>query len=349
MELSAAYDAVRCKLEGMDFDRLWPGFRQYDFALYDEATAVLRGEAIPKPEEFWGNTALEYEGEQIAIWNMAEPLDLDILASKLVHEMFHAHQLALGDQRFVNENAAVSRCCRSEEYLWALHQENLLLSRLFDACRPEELEAYLSCRKARQREFPWEYGYESAVEAIEGAAQYVELQALEQLDPEKRRAAVSRLLDRVRDPCRLFPIRPLCYDTGALFLLVLLENGLPVDQSLAGASLPYGQALVDSAAGRSLPAPAAPAFRAIYEREQQSLRRRADSIRSRCPQPIRGEFQLEGFNCYAPRSIDGYIFSDGFLACRRDGGQTVYFSGDCLFRLEAGRVTEIFSSENPEQ
>lgn len=63
-----------------------------------------------KTEEFLANTAICYQGRLIAIWCLSEEMDLDILASKIIHEMFHAYQMECGESRFPEEVEALLKC-----------------------------------------------------------------------------------------------------------------------------------------------------------------------------------------------------------------------------------------------
>ena len=96
MDLPGLEKEVELRLDRLDLDGLWPGFRRYEFVLYDTEYAVLNGKVFPRPEEFWANTAISWQGRQVAIWNTRNDLDMDVLASKLAHEMFHAPAIAAG-------------------------------------------------------------------------------------------------------------------------------------------------------------------------------------------------------------------------------------------------------------
>lgn len=52
----------------------------------------LNNEILPKTDEFLANTAILYMSKYIATWYLTEETNLDILAYKMVHEMFHAYQ-----------------------------------------------------------------------------------------------------------------------------------------------------------------------------------------------------------------------------------------------------------------
>lgn len=92
MDIRDLYELVSTKLDKINFDSLTTGFKRYRFALYDNAKVYLENDEIPVNNRFLGNTNIDYEGEQIAIWNVAnenEDLDTDLFVSNIVHEMFH--------------------------------------------------------------------------------------------------------------------------------------------------------------------------------------------------------------------------------------------------------------------
>ena len=100
MDLKNWYARVREQLDRLDFPALWAGFAPCPFALYTHDTAVLNGEVMPRPAEFYGNTSVCRQGEYLAIWNMEAdpPADVAGLAASLVHEMFHSFQFRCGEQ-----------------------------------------------------------------------------------------------------------------------------------------------------------------------------------------------------------------------------------------------------------
>ena len=87
MNLRQAYHAVNAVLDTLDFGALFAGVHRYKCALYTGSEICLDGQMIPYQDDFRGNTALEYGGEPIAIWNLeADPVeDAELLAYFLVH------------------------------------------------------------------------------------------------------------------------------------------------------------------------------------------------------------------------------------------------------------------------
>ena len=102
------YNDIVDRLEKIDFNKLFPGFTRYEFALYSNETVYLKDNTIPWDNRFIGNTSIMYENNYIAIWNMDYSIDdIDIFTSKIIHEMFHAYQLEHNETRWPNEFEAL--------------------------------------------------------------------------------------------------------------------------------------------------------------------------------------------------------------------------------------------------
>jgi len=99
------YERISNKIDYIDFEHLWEGFERTDFALYDKEWVYLKDDKMSRTEQFIGNTSVNFEGKQIAIWHVTETdfINLDILTANIVHEMFHSYQLKAGETRFRND------------------------------------------------------------------------------------------------------------------------------------------------------------------------------------------------------------------------------------------------------
>lgn len=218
--LQTAYYEVANRLERIDFPSIWPGFSSGSFALYQEKLACVSGQLVPRPPEFRGNTAILWQGSPLAIWNLEQEMDLDQLASYLVHELFHAHQLASGETRFPQD----IRLALSPAPLPSLAsrlQEGRLLAQAASA-GPEAAQAHLTdfCALRRQRQERPECLQECLVETVEGTAEFVGLQALRTLSPEKYQRELDRYRALLQQPGPLLTdARRMAYYTGALTLL----------------------------------------------------------------------------------------------------------------------------------
>ena len=79
MNLETLYHQVNEAVASLDFEKVWPGFEPLKFALYDKDSCFFDGKVIDKTDQFCANTSINFQGEQIAIWMVAEELDIPVL------------------------------------------------------------------------------------------------------------------------------------------------------------------------------------------------------------------------------------------------------------------------------
>jgi hypothetical protein len=340
MDLMETYEQVKQRVNQINFQDLWQGFREYEFALFDDTTVILNGTSFPKTDEFLANTSILYQGRYIAIWYLNEDTDVDILTSKIIHEMFHAYQNQMKDSRFANEFEALCTYQYSPLYLQIKHNENLLLADLVLDFSIEKLNSFLTYRKLRLTDFSYQYNYENSIEAIEGSAQYVEMQGLRALSERKYLDLLNRLIERIHKINNLIPIRIISYDIGALFLSVCFQNNLPLDLEIGNTSEVFYSKLIAQTPYKNLDIVIEPEVMNFYNDDIKMFRSKIDNVIANCSEVIKGNFELLGFNVYSARFLDGYIYSEYFLMYK-DNQQVTLF-GNYLFKFENGRVTEIY-------
>ncbi|MCK8061477.1 MULTISPECIES: hypothetical protein [unclassified Fusibacter] len=56
-------DEIDKRLNLIDFNELWPGFKRYEYALYDDEHVILNDKTMERDQRFMGNTSICYEGE----------------------------------------------------------------------------------------------------------------------------------------------------------------------------------------------------------------------------------------------------------------------------------------------
>ncbi len=312
MDLSYAYEQVLSRIERLDFSALFRGFRPFPFALYNGSEAFFRGKRIEKPAEFLANTSVLYNGEYIAIWNlMEEAYDFDVLASKLAHEMFHAFQNANGEKRWADERTALVKYRYEEANFAAKMEEAACMKRCLSGFDREAFERLLALRKARMERFPFEYDYEARIEQIEGTANYVEMEALSQLDREKGEKRKRETLEEISDPSRYFPVRAVTYLTGASFLSCLRRYADIDTESFT--DMPFSVEALKNAAPCALPEEDARVAACLEKWRERTREKISRAIK-------KNEIVLEGPRCLAAWNVyDGY----------RDGTYAVltYFLG----------------------
>jgi len=217
------YNALGRRLDRVDFDALWPGFTRKPYALYSGDSACIDGEVVERPACFRGNTAVQYEGRYVAIWNLEGwDHDADTLAAGLVHEMFHVYQMEHGESRFPDDLAALDYPPDVENLAWK-RQEGRLLAQALRAGNEQDCMRLLSqacgVRERRENRIGDQIQYEYQMETVEGMAAYVETLALEMINPEKYPARLEGLCQRLEDSRRLLDNRQQLYDTGTALLL----------------------------------------------------------------------------------------------------------------------------------
>ena len=228
-DLKELYYIIKKNIDRIDFDSLWEGFKKLKFALYNDKECFFDGEYIEKTNEFIANTAINYHGEVIAIWNVMEDVDLITLTSKIVHEMFHGYQMINNESRFPDELDALYNYQYDDNNLSTKLAENKMLVILLDNFTARDYNRFLGLRSSRLKNNHYEYVYESKIEQIEGSANYVELMALKKLSYYAYLRKLSELKERITSKNNFFPIRVLCYDIGALLILLLNQNNIPFD------------------------------------------------------------------------------------------------------------------------
>lgn len=218
MDLEKTYYEINEKLKTIDFEKLWEGFKPLKFALYNDSSCFFDGKYIEKTDEFCANTAIFYQGEMIAIWNVMEEMDINVFTSKIVHEMFHGYQEMNNWDSFPNETEALFKYQYDEENLSLKLYENELLINLLDKFNKDDYYKLLEIRKYRKNKFPYQFDYESKVEEIEGSANFVEWRVLKLLDEEKSKELENTIKNDIIDPNHLFPIRIVSYYIGMLLI-----------------------------------------------------------------------------------------------------------------------------------
>ena len=340
MDLEKLYHKVKETVDSLDFERIWPEFRPLKFARYDSETCFFDGRFVEKTDAFCANTSICYQGEQIAIWMVAEETELPVLTSKIVHEMFHGFQAVQGWNCWPNELDALYRYEYGAENLCLKLRENELLLKLLRRFDETDFQELLSLRKLRSIRNPFEFSYESMVEEIEGAANYVEWQVLKQLDRESASMLERRMHQVLAKTDNLFPVRISCYETGALMIHALLLAGRypfesrerPVitsvlkDTEPSGGDFPGKEELFEKAA----------ASVGTFQEESEMIVRSAVEMN----EVIRkGPLELVSANIYDARYWKGYLISTYFLMYR-DGKADRLIEGDFVIRMKDAKTIE---------
>lgn len=328
MDLKEAHAEVARWLDRLDFGALLPGFRRCPFALYDDSRVCLGGDCLPVDARFLGNTAIEYEGEQIAIWRLAGPPEnYDSLAALLAHEMCHAFQVETG-AAFPDEIVGAFYP-RNLVNFTGKHRENLMLAELLSAYNPGKWASLLRLRSARLKAWPAAMGYEIKAEGIEGQAKFVELAALKLLSPGRYGEALAKTLRCLRDPGSVFNARLCCYDSGAALLAVAAANGLPAPDWTAEAQKAGKAELISG-----------PDLSAEYREYYQAVDALVNGALAKAEKVEPCGSMLLGFDPYNVRSSGNNLYHPGFIMCGQNNAKPACFSGTFITAMK-GPTKEI--------
>ena len=291
------------------------------------------GRYIEKTDDFCANTAISYQGETIATWRVEGELSLPVLVSKLVHEMFHGFQRLQGWDCWADELEALSLKLR----------ENALLCALLAGHRAGNYRELLSHRRRRWEQYPYETGYESRVEEIEGSAAYVEWMVLQQLDAARAKDFTARMCSSVTDPKALLPIRISCYDTGALLFHAMAAAGddpftpaarpaiLTVQKSVPPSDGAFpGKAACLQAAADTINA---------YQQTAAAMVRAALDKREAV---LEGPAELLGLNIYDARRVGNALTSRYFLMVRQAGAEKTLYGDFVIQMLDERTVGRVY-------
>ncbi|HWO78686.1 MAG TPA: hypothetical protein VNM69_22745 [Bacillus sp. (in: firmicutes)] len=225
------YQNVFQALKNISFNELWPGFSSFTFALYNDEEIYLEDRVIPYDASFIGNTSILYNGEFIAIWKVEHPEQENplILASNIVHEMFHAFQYDNQETRFPN-NLVMLDYPNSLENYQLKSQENKILVQAYKEKgkhkKSELFQKFVAIRKKREALIGEMIHCEYLTETTEGMAEYVGTKALSYLAPELFEERMEKYLNILSNPSvTFFDIRRMSYYTGTVLCLVLDDLG----------------------------------------------------------------------------------------------------------------------------
>lgn len=221
MELKKVFLAVSKKLSQMELSTIWEEFKMYDFILYTKEEYCYKNEIYPNKDYFYGNTAIYFQEKYCAIWGLdSDPIeDIDLLASLLVHEMFHCYQTECMDKRFPDDLRLLS--IPNDEKLCNLrYQDSLLLIEGLKNPRLEILEKICFIRNEMLK-------YNSTIEeefkseTIEGTAEYTGCEALRQLSLDKYKNQLKLYCEMLSSIELQLNPRKRSYYSGCLFLILL--------------------------------------------------------------------------------------------------------------------------------
>lgn len=239
------YKSIQEKLDTINFNKLYPNFKRYPFALYDNEYIYLENETIPYHESFKGNTAIVYQGQFIAIWNLAYALDdIEIFVSKIVHEMFHCFQRENNETRWANEMDALDYDL-SHKHMMLKQNEIYFLLEAYTHHSRLALEKFMKVRSDRITLFEKEVIYDSKTETIEGLAVYIEQLALKQVNEKSYKKAIDLSIEYLKIQKNILQTRLTSYHMGTILLHILEKLHIYIQHVIGKESNPIWMLLND--------------------------------------------------------------------------------------------------------
>lgn len=330
MDLREKCRVITAKMASIDYEKIWPGFHQYKIALYDDNHVCYQGKILPKTNEFIANTSIRYQNEMIGIWKLQEDLDDNILASKLIHETFHAFQADNHESRYPDELKALLKYNYNSNNLSLKLVENKLIVELVDSFDKSVFRKLINLRQYRLGSYPDDVLYETQIEQIEGSANYVELESLRQLNHDQYMKKLNQMKQALLKTDRLIPIRVISYEVGALLIKVMVDNEIPFNSSFNDSY--YLDCSLKPSDHIDLEIREADQISELVERYLQETRSLLDNSLKEVNLVAKGRFKLIGVNIYNARYLDNHIITEYFLMYQ-DGDEEVLLNGDYVVKV----------------
>lgn len=339
------------RLDRLDFDRLWPGFHRFPFALYQGDEMCLGGEVLPRDGSLRGNTAARYAGELTAVWDAGSGLaGPDLLTADLVHEMFHAFQMEQGEARFPDDFAALEYPLDVVNFSRKLAEDRLLCRALRAKARGERralLGDFRALREARRETLGPVLDQELLPETVEGMAEYMGLRALSCLSEEKYRRRLETALRLLEEPGPLLlDVRRVSYYTGAVLLLAAEAAGIPFAHQLTDTRPVYDIICPQLPCGEVPPVPADETIGALIASRTVERRETLSRFFRTASQPVSGDFQVLGYDPMNMFQTGRLLYGSHFwLLCDRKSGQTIELGEAALLRSGGRRVQRYWRAQ----
>lgn len=339
------YHEISDRLNQIDFEAIWHGFHLYPFALYTQHEAIMNGAKFLTPDSFYGNTTIQFEGQQIAIWNIELdlPESLDLLAASLVHEMFHAFQMEHGEQRFPNDLALFASALTPESLAWRIWERQLLADEY-------SLPKFCSARLAHRNDCITHE--EELVETAEGMAQFVEFRVLGQLSDLSLVDSLEKCRMHLRNADLAVDIRRCGYDSGAYMLWEAVESKENIFHVIGQEKKTAFEIILQQIS--TLPPinrpPEAILKKAVKLLNAQKQRRQAeiDEFYKTTLHRVKGPYQICGYDPMNMWRQENIFFSSSFIALKNKNGEIFHIQGNALLHMESNSVDTVTDYLIPE-
>lgn len=336
------YTQLSNLLSSVNFNELWEGFHFYDFALYNDKGIYLKDSVIPYDNHFMGNTAINYEGQYIAIWKVENPdnEDVEVLAADLVHEMFHAYQYEMKESRFPQDLRMLDYPLNIENFKLK-YFENKLLREAYLEKDVEKKKRFLGqfvTIRARRKEIIGDIiECEYLSETSEGIAEYVGTMALKQISIDKYNARMEKYINYLSTPNELlFDTRRISYFSGAVFLVASLEAGIPFFHEISSCNISVFEII--SSYLKTDDTVEIEDYKVIEEMAIQyakKIKTRFDDFFKENREYVHGEFQIIGYDPMNMIKLDNKILCSHFILLKDiKTNNPVFLNGPIVVEIE---------------
>lgn len=333
------YEQISKKLDYIDFGQLWDDFERTDFALYDPKWVYLKDRIIDKTDQFIGNTTIEFEGSQIAIWHVTETdfTNLDLLTANIVHEMFHSYQLKAGETRFRNDLDGLAYPLDAN----VLNMKKEAFMLLSNACREKDLnkkyeilKSFFSLRRYRFTLLGTYADYEKSIETIEWAAEYIGLMVLKLINPSLYEEKLNNALNRLEAMDQGFlDVRRIAYFSGMILNLIADTLGLKFKDKLEP-NLPFICNRIDEQVASSVMASKWESrdsrIDALISQREEMIRSEMNMVlnSSKCIEKS-GQFKAKAYDPMNLKRLDRMVYHKHFVGVvdESTNGDMVFIKG----------------------
>ena len=371
------YQKLEERLAKLNFMSLWQGFTKRPYALYTDELMCFCGELLPKPDYFYGNTAIEYDGKMIAIWMLKQEQietdeDLDKLAAKLVHEMFHVMQMENGESRFPHDLELIAFPLDPELVALAKREDDLLeqyanmMTPGNEAFEDEQEQRNLDAttilaRIAEIRSFMRTLSdgaiiNEWRAETVEGIAEFVGFKSLRQLNSSLAAKEITVSIMNLRKATDALDHRRHSYYAGPLLCSLAETAEIDFDRSFASERTLWELieeqiiAKPDVSKKRELTLTDEELREANVIVEQEKARReeKLTSLQAKFPveEPIQAT--ICGYDPMNIVRVGDYLLSTSFLMINHEGEQR-RLMGEHLIRMKPGDFWNVEALYAPER
>lgn len=339
------FDEISKRLNCIDFEYIWPGFCRYEFAIYTSEKVQFKDKEIPWNNNFIGNTSINYNGKYIAIWNVGDSIndkksmDIDVLASNIVHEMFHAFQYENGEKRFPNDLLTLSYPQNFENFSLK-YQENKLLVEAFEeqelTKKRELLNYFAGIRFKRESIIGNMCQCEYLTETVEGTAEYVGTMALKMLSESKYFSRVKSYMKLLYDfTSDQLNIRHISYYIGTILLLVANDANISIRHSIKEENKPIFEIIAKSLSPKSIEVfHYEEKIKLAMDEIQNSHKKEIEFFLNGAKLKKSGNFYISGYDPMNMIRVDDYILCKTYVRltdeCTRE---EVIFMGETLLQL----------------